>query len=200
MALWISSLTRTSQYLVPQRDLRHLPHIEHAVYAKHRHVQAVSVRCSQSPDDWLPGLPGRHAHEPAGEELQLPRRLENAVQSRACHLERRKIIVAIQLNERMTDRPADALELVDRDVSPRRHEHDARHARSVLDGNERRIALRHFQQHNILKPRIHTSLHVKQKSGSLARPLFAFHQYETSESRASGRHVAQLLVTFMTLR
>src|SRR5450756_145992 len=178
MALWISSLTRTSQYLVPQRDLRHLPHIEHAVYAEHSHVQAVPARCSQRSDDRLPGLLellGHHAHEPAGEELQFPRRLENAVQSGACHLERRKIIVAIQLNERMTDRPADALELVDRDVSPRRHEHDAHHARSVLDGDERGIALRYSQQHNILKPRVHTSLHVKQKSGSLARPLFAFH-------------------------
>src|SRR5450756_3114372 len=102
MALWISSLTRTSQFLVPQRDLRHLPHIDHAVYAEHRHVQAVPVRCSQSSDDRLPGLPGRQAHEPAGEELQLPRRLENAVQSGACHLECRQIVVAIQLNERMT--------------------------------------------------------------------------------------------------
>src|SRR5450759_1467152 len=161
MALWISSLTCTSQYLVPQRDLRHLPHIEHTVYAEHSHVQTVPAQCSQNSDDRLPGLLGHHAHEPAGEELQFPRRLENAVQSGACHLERRKIIVAIQLNERMTDRPADALELVDRDVSPRRHKHDAHHARSVLDGDERGIALRHFQQHNILKPRIHTSLHVK---------------------------------------
>src|SRR5664279_4274100 len=133
MALWSSSLIRTSQYLVPQRDLRHLPHIERAVYTEHHHVQAVPTQCSQRSDDRLPGFPGRHAHEPAGEELQLPRRLENAVQSGACHLERRQIIVAIQLNERMTDRPADALKLIDRDVSPWRHEHNARHARSVLD-------------------------------------------------------------------
>src|SRR5450830_1460746 len=171
MALWSSSLIRTSQYLVPQRDLRHLPHIERAVYTEHSHVQAVPAQCSQRSNDRVPGLLellGRHAHEPPGEELQLPRRLENAVQSGACHLERRQIVVAIQLNERMTDRPADTLEVIDRDISPRRHEYDARHARSVLDGDERSIALRHFQQHNILKPRIHTSLHVKQKSGSRA--------------------------------
>src|SRR5450756_718988 len=175
MALWISSLTRTSQYLVPQRDLRHLTHIERSVYAEHRHVQSAPVRCSQSSDDRLPGLLGRHTHEPASEELHLPRRLENTVQSRACHLERRQIVIAVQLNERMADRPADTLELIDRDVSPWLHEHDAYHARSVLDGDERGIAPRHFQLHNIRKPRVHTSLPVKQKSGSLARPLFVFH-------------------------
>src|SRR5664280_3341145 len=99
MALCISSLTRTSQYLVPQRDLRHLPHIEHAVYAQYSHVQTVSLQCSQSSDDRLPGFPGRHTHEPARKELQLPWCFENAVQSGASHLERWQVVVTVQLND-----------------------------------------------------------------------------------------------------
>src|SRR5664280_805395 len=172
MALCISSLTRTSQYLVPQRDLRHLPHIEHAVYSQYNQVQIVSVQCSQSSDDRLPGFPGRHTHEPARKELQLPWCFENAVQSGASHLERWQVVVTVQLNECLADRPADAFELVDRDISPRHHEHDAHHAWSLFDGNEGGIALRHFQLHYVLKSLIHMYTPCEKKKWPARAPTF----------------------------